>query len=66
MEGQGAGSCGGSGWKLPPPLAPSPHLGLSKGLGGRRALACSPPSPQRTTPPILSWARGGLCSMGRE
>lgn len=66
MEGQGAGPCGGSGWKLPPPPAPSPHLGLSRGLGGRRALACSPPSPQRTTRPILSWAWGGLCSVGGE
>lgn len=66
MEGQGDGPCGGLGWKPPAPPVPSPHLGLSRGLGGRRALACSPPSPLRTTPPILSWAGGGLCSVGGE
>lgn len=66
MEGQGAGPCGRTGWKLPPPPAPSPHLGLSRGLGGRRALACSPPSPQRTTRPILSLGLGRAVLGGRR
>ena len=66
MEEQGDGPCGGPGWKPPAPSAPSPHLGLSRGLSEGRALACNLPSPQRTTPPILSWAGGRLCSVGGE